>query len=70
MKYIGIKQVTKAVMANEVTTVYIGKDAEEHIVSGLKELCINKNINVEYIDTMEELGKRANVEVPTSTAAV
>ena len=69
MKYVGIKQVLKAVKEEKVNMVYIGKDAEKRIVEELIKLCKQKGIQIIYIDTMKELGKMAGIEVKAATAA-
>ncbi len=69
MKYVGVKQVMKAVENDEVSTVYVGDDAELHVIAPLLKLCEEKNIEVKHIATMEELGELANVEVKSAAAA-
>ena len=69
MKYVGVKQVLKAVKEEKVNMAYIGKDAEKHIVQDLLKLCKQKGIQVTYVDTMKELGKMAGIEVKAATAA-
>ena len=69
MKYVGIKQVLKAVKEEKVNMVYIGKDAEKGLVEELIRLCKQKGIQINYIDTMKELGKMAGIEVKAATAA-
>ena len=44
MKYVGVKQVIKAVENGEVSTVYVGDDAEPHVIAPLLKLCEEKNI--------------------------
>lgn len=69
MKYVGIKQVLKAVEEGDVETVYIGDDAEEHVTAQLVKLCNEKNITIKRVDTMEELGRLAGIDVKASAAA-
>lgn len=69
MKYVGIKQVLKAVEEGSVKTVYIGDDAEEHVTEQLIKMCEEKNIVVKHISTMEELGRLAGIDVKASAAA-
>ena len=69
MKYVGIKQVLKAVEANEVCRVYVGKDAEKRVISKLVALAKERNIEIVEIDSMEKLGKMAGIEVKATTAA-
>lgn len=69
MKYVGIKQVLKAVEEGIVETVYIGDDAEEHVTAQLIKMCEERNIVVKHIPTMEELGRLAGIDVKASAAA-
>lgn len=69
-KAIGIKQSLKAVEGNNVKVVFIAKDADEKIVSSLKELCVKSNVQIEYADTMKQLGKACGIEVGASAVCV
>ena len=69
MKYVGIKQVLKATKTGDINKVYIGKDAEQHVVCDLIKICQEKNIEIVYIDTMKELGNLAGIEIGAATAA-
>ena len=69
MKFVGIKQVSKAVNLGEVNKVYIGKDIEAHLVEELIQNCRMKNIEIVMVETMEELGKMSNIETKAAAAA-
>ena len=69
MKYVGIKQVLKAVEEGLVKTVYVGDDAEEHVTAQLIKLCREKKIVVKHVATMDELGRLASIDVKASAAA-
>ncbi len=69
MKCVGVKQVLKAVNMGTVSTVYIGKDAEPHVLAELITICKSKNIQLVEIDTMKKLGEMAGIEVGAATAA-
>ncbi len=69
-KMIGVKQVTKAVEKELVNTVYIAQDAEQRLVEPLKILCSQKNVPVETIPTMVELGKSCAIEVGAAAVAI
>lgn len=69
MKYVGIKQVLKAVNDGEVQKVYIGADAEEHILKELIDACASNSIEIIKIETMAELGRMAGIEIGASAAA-
>ena len=69
MKYVGIKQVIKAAKEGNVVKVYIGEDAEEHVLSELIKTCEDNNIQIIRIKTMAELGKLAGIDIGASAAA-
>ena len=69
MKYVGTKQVLKAVQSGEITKVYIGKDVEGKVVEELIKTCKQNKIKIVYIPTMKELGKLAGIEIEAATAA-
>ncbi len=69
MKYVGVKQVIKAVENGEVSTVYVGDDADIEIIAPLLELCAEKEVEVKHIDTMEALGELAGIDVKSAAAA-
>ena len=69
MKYVGIKQVLKAVNEKDVEKVYIGEDAEKHILDEIIEACDANNIEIVKVKTMAELGKLAGIDIGASTAA-
>lgn len=69
-KAVGIKQSLKAVEANNVKIVFLAKDADEKVVSGLKELCSKNAIQIEYMDTMKQLGKACGIEVGASVVCI
>ena len=69
MKYVGIKQVLKAVKEGNVKKVYIGEDAESCVLTELTEACNDKNIAIIKIKTMAELGKMSGIDIGASTAA-
>lgn len=69
MKFVGIKQVSKAVNLGKVNKVYIGKDVEAHLVKELIETCRMQKIEIVMVETMEELGKMSNIETKAAAAA-
>ena len=69
MKYVGVKEVLKAVENNEVKIVYVWDDAEVEVTKKLIELCNEKGIKIKHIETMEELGRLAKIDVKSAAAA-
>ena len=69
MKYVGIKQVLKAVKDGKATKVYSGRDAEEHVTAELIEICNESQIEIIKVETMAELGKMSGINIGASAAA-
>ena len=69
-KTIGVKQVTKAVEKNLVQTIYIARDAEKRLVEPLRILCSEKDVAVDTMSSMEELGEACSIEVGAAAVAV
>lgn len=69
-KTIGTKQTLKAIEKNQVKVVFIAEDAEEHVVSGLREICKQKGIEVIPVATMKELGEACGIQVGAASAAI
>lgn len=69
-KIIGTKQTLKAVDKDQVSVVFIAEDAEEHVVSLLKDLCREKGIETVYVSTMKELGEACGIQVGAASAAI
>jgi large subunit ribosomal protein L7A len=69
-KIIGAKQTIKAISNNSVSAVYVAKDADIKVVKPIIELCQEKNIEIVYIASMQELGKLCSIDVGAATACV
>ena len=67
-KLIGIKQCTKAIKNGEGTVLYVAKDSDERLILPLIELATERNIKINYIDNMKDLGKMCSIEVGTTSA--
>lgn len=69
-KTIGTKQTQKALEQGNVSALFIAKDAEEHVLSAIKSLCLEKGIEPIYVETMEELGDACGIQVGAASAAI
>lgn len=69
-KIVGIKQTLKAIENDTAKIVFLAKDADEKVTGRLKELCQLKSVEVEYIDTMKQLGKACGIEVGAAAACL
>ena len=67
---VGTKQTLKQLEQGSVKTVFVAKDADDRVTGQVIELAKAKNVTVEFIETMKELGKKCNVEVKTAVAAI
>ena len=69
-KTVGFKQSYKAVEKGIARLVYVARDAEEKIRRPILEICQERGIPVEEVDTMAELGKASGIQVGTSVVAI
>ena len=69
-RVIGINQVTEPVKNDLAKCVYIADDADDRVLSPLKELCMTKNVEMIFGNTMAELGKSCNIEVGAAAVAL
>lgn len=69
-KTIGTKQTFKALEKDRAAIVFLAQDAEEHVVSGLKEMCLKKGVQIVPVATMKELGDACGIQVGAASAAI
>ncbi|WDV45429.1 ribosomal L7Ae/L30e/S12e/Gadd45 family protein [Clostridiaceae bacterium M8S5] len=69
-KVVGTKQAERALLSDQVKLVYIARDADSHVVNKLVDICKSKNIEVIYVNTMEELGKACEIDVNAASVAL
>jgi large subunit ribosomal protein L7A len=69
-KHVGVKQTLKAVENDRAKVVYLARDAEERVIAKLRDLCIQKSVEIIYVDTMAKLGKACGVEVGSAAACL
>ncbi|WP_422484527.1 ribosomal L7Ae/L30e/S12e/Gadd45 family protein [Gudongella sp. DL1XJH-153] len=69
-KVVGAKQVKRALSKSEVQTVFIARDAEKKVTEEIEDLCKSKEVVVQYIDTMEELGEACGIDINAAVAAL
>lgn len=69
-KVIGTKQTLKALKGEQVSCLFIARDADIKFTRPLIELAQKNNIEVQYVRTMVELGQAAGIEVGAAAVAV
>ncbi|MCX7715304.1 MAG: ribosomal L7Ae/L30e/S12e/Gadd45 family protein [Clostridia bacterium] len=68
--HVGYKQTMRALAENRAKKVFLAMDSEQKISVPVKELCTEKSVPFECVDTMQELGKMCGIEVRASCAVV
>ena len=69
-RVVGTKQTLKALQDDEVHTLFIARDASMNVIKEVLRLAKNNDIIVDYVDSMEQLGRACNIKVKTATAAL
>jgi len=69
-KVIGIKQCSKSLKKGEGYMLYVAKDVDDKLITPLIELAKDRNVKIEFVNTMRELGKRCGIEVNSSAALI
>ncbi|MFZ7104404.1 MAG: ribosomal L7Ae/L30e/S12e/Gadd45 family protein [Peptococcaceae bacterium] len=69
-KVIGTKQTAKALQKDEVSVLYIAKDAENRIIEPLESQARENGVQVVRVPNMKELGKAFGIEVGAAAAAL
>ncbi|ABB14912.1 MULTISPECIES: L7Ae/L30e/S12e/Gadd45 family ribosomal protein [Carboxydothermus] len=67
---VGTKQTLKALQKGKAIKVFIALDAEKRVTDPVVALCKEKNVPVETVDTMAELGKSCGIAVGCACAAI
>ncbi len=69
-RIVGTKQVKRAINNEDAEIVYIAEDADGKIIDEIIMICNEKQIEIVYVDTMEELGNLCKIDVNAATAAL
>ncbi len=67
---VGLRETEKAIESEKARKVYLAKDAEEKIKIPIEKKCEKKEINIEYVETMQELGEACSIDRGAATAAI
>jgi large subunit ribosomal protein L7A len=69
-KSIGTKQTAKAIEKGATRTVFVAKDAEEHVIREIVKIARERGLELILVDSMVALGKACGIEVGAATAAI
>lgn len=69
-KTIGTKQTMKAVQSSAAKVVFVAEDAQQHVLDPLLALCREKNVEVVWVKSMDELGAACGIDVGSASASI
>ena len=69
-KLVGVKQSRKALLEGTVAFLFVAKDAQPSLVEPLVELARQKEVPIEWVDSMKSLGEACSVKVGAAAVAV
>jgi large subunit ribosomal protein L7A len=50
--------------------VFVASDADEKVVGNLKEICLKRGVNIQFVESMKSLGKICGIEVGASAVCL
>lgn len=69
-KVVGIKQSIKAIKNGEAKAVYAALDADIKLIEPVIKLAKENSLEINYTDTMKDLGKLCGIDVGAATAVL
>ncbi|MEG2188204.1 MAG: ribosomal L7Ae/L30e/S12e/Gadd45 family protein [Christensenella sp.] len=69
-KVVGLKQLLRGLLNDEVTTVYIADDADDDLKKRVMEAIGEKDIHIVSVESMLELGTACGIDVGADCAAI
>lgn len=69
-RIVGTKQIIKALHSDDVAVVYIADDADIQIKEKIMEAIGQADVNLVYVETMDELGRACGIDVGSAAAAI
>ncbi|MFC5528007.1 ribosomal L7Ae/L30e/S12e/Gadd45 family protein [Cohnella yongneupensis] len=67
---IGMKQTLKSVELGEAIQVYVAQDADPRMLKRIEQLCMQHNVPMTVVDSMNSLGKSCGIGVGAAMAAI
>ena len=67
---VGVKQSQKAIARNQAKGVLIADDADSHVTGPVQDLCEARQVPVEHVSSMQELGRACGIHVGAAVAVV
>lgn len=69
-KVVGTRRLVRAVLAGQVSEVYLAADADLFILRQVKDACNQANVRIFEVESMKQLGEACGVEVKTASAGI
>ena len=69
-KVVGTRRLVRAVLAGEISEVYLAQDADLFIVRQVKDACNQAGVRIVEVDSMKQLGEACCVDVKTASAGI
>ena len=69
-KIVGLKQVVNSIENKNAKKVFLAKDVAPDIYDKIVDLCKSNNVEIEFADTMKQLGNACKIDVPAAVAAI
>ena len=69
-KVVGTCRLVRAVLAGEISEVYLAADADLFILRQVKDACNRMNVRIVEAESMKKLGEACGVEVKTASAGI
>ena len=67
---VGAKQLRKALLGGRAKAVFIAKNADPFLTEPITALCDENHVQINWIDTMLDLGIACGIDVGAAAAAV
>lgn len=69
-KVVGVKQSYKVIRNGQTACVFVAQDAEMRVLRPIYELCEQMQVPVHEVDSMQTLGKAAQINIGAAVVAV
>ncbi|MBQ7756100.1 MAG: ribosomal L7Ae/L30e/S12e/Gadd45 family protein [Oscillospiraceae bacterium] len=69
-KVVGLKQVRRSVEEGTAKKVFLAEDVAPDIYDKIVDLCKANNVEIEFADSMKQLGNACKIDVSAAVAAI
>ena len=69
-KVVGAKQTRRALSEGKVKRVFLARNADPAVTAPMEALCVERSVDIEWVDTMKQLGQACGIAVGSAVAAL